>query len=106
MSEALALPTYTSDVDALVTEFPEFRRCDHQLIAAKLRDAETLTAPDYEPTTRAVRVKYLACELLALSPSAEFARLDASKEPDGACSLYERRRKEIDRANTYPIVIL
>jgi hypothetical protein len=48
----------------------------------------------------------LACELLALSPSAEFARLDASKEPDGACSLYERRRKEIDRANTYPIVIL
>lgn len=105
MAEALTVPTYTSDADALISEFPEFRRCDPQVIAAKLRDAETLTAADYEPTCRALRVKYLACELLALSPTAEFARLDPTKEPDGACSLYERQRKDIDRANTYPIAL-
>jgi hypothetical protein len=105
MSESLTVPTYTSDADALLAEFPEFRRCDPALVAAKLRDAETLTAPDYEPVTRAVRVKYLACELLALSPAAEFARLDPTKEPDGACSLYERQRKQVDRANSYPIAL-
>lgn len=105
MSDSLTAVVYTSDADALQSEFPEFRRCDPMVVAAKLRDAETLTAPDYDPATRAVRVKYLACELLALSPAAEFARLDPTKEPDGACSLYERQRKEIDRGNSYPIAL-
>jgi hypothetical protein len=106
MADALTAAVYTSSVDELVSEFPEFARCPAALIAAKLADAERLTAVDYEPITRPVRVKYLACELLALSPAAEFARLDPSKERDGACSLYERRRLEIDRANSFPIVVL
>ena len=45
-----------------------------------------------------MRVKYLAAELLVLTPAGEFARLDPSKEPDGARSIYERRRLEIDRS--------
>lgn len=106
MADALIRPVYTSSADELVSEFPEFKRCDPALVAAKLADAETLTAVDYEPTTRAIRVKYLACELLALSPAGEFARLDPNKEPDGCCSLYERQRLQIDRANSFPIVVL
>lgn len=106
MADALTAAVYTSSVDELVSEFPEFARAAPTLIAAKLADAERLTAVDYDTATRAIRVKYLACELLALSPSGEFARLDPTKEPDGCCSLYERQRKQIDRANSFPVVVL
>jgi len=64
---------------------------------AKIADAELDTAADYPAALRDYRIKYLVAELLVLSPSGEFARLDPSKEPDGARSIYERRRREIDR---------
>jgi hypothetical protein len=92
-------------VSQLLEEFPEFKRCAPPLVAAKLRDAEAFTSADYPTPLREQRVKYMACELLALSPGAEFARLDPNKEPDGARSLYERQRLEIDRANAAPMVI-
>ncbi len=94
-----------SSVDQLFREFPEFARVGTDLLAAKLADAERLTALDYPAELRAVRVKYLAAELLVLSPAGEFARLDPSKEPDGACSLYERQRLQIDRG-AFPLVMV
>lgn len=85
------------DVDQIRIEFPEFARCKQELVQVKLADAEALTSIDYDATLRDVRVKYLTVELLVLCPGGEFARLDPSKEPDGARSIYERRRLEIDR---------
>jgi hypothetical protein len=104
-------------VEQILVEFPEFARCAYPLVQAKLDDAEALTAasysganpiqrPDgvtlgsfvYVDTARDMRVKYLTAELLVLTPAGEFARLDPSKEPDGARSIYERRRMEIDRS--------
>jgi len=52
-----------------------------------------------------MRVKYLTAELLVLTPAGEFARLDPSKEPDGARSIYERRRMELDR-NYNPLAMV
>jgi hypothetical protein len=91
--------------DQLFSEFPEFARVGTGLLAAKLRDAERLTAVDYPAELRDIRVKYLAAELLVLSPAGEFARLDPSKEPDGARSLYERQRMQIDRG-AYPLAMV
>lgn len=104
-------------VEQLFVEFPEFARTAYSLVAAKLADAEALTAASYSganpipvpdntsptgtllvDTARDMRVKYLAAELLVLTPAGEFARLDPSKEPDGARSIYERRRLELDRS--------
>jgi hypothetical protein len=91
----------------LTSEFPEFARCSPELLSAKLRDAEAMTATDVSAvsTLRDMRVKYLACELLVMSPAGEFARLDPSKEPDGARSIYERQRLQIDRALYAPMVV-
>lgn len=108
----------------IANEFPEFAKISAELIAAKLRDADAMTAADYgvgaltpefsllfgsaasgNPNLRELRVKYLACELLVLSPAGEFARLDPSKESDGARSLYERQRLQLDRSITMPMVI-
>lgn len=92
-------------VSQIYDEFPEFGRCAHALVSAKLADAERMTASDYaEVEVRDIRVKYLTAELLVLSPAGEFARLDPSKEPDGARSIYERRRLELDRSYT-PLVV-
>jgi hypothetical protein len=52
-----------------------------------------------------MRVKYYALELVALSPGGEFARLDPSKEADGARSIYERMRLTIDRSYSGPMVV-
>ena len=104
-------------VSQIYDEFPEFERCKRGLVAAKLRDAEALTASTYSggnpvetfmpdgtivlvDAAREMRVKYLCAELLVMSPAGEFARLDPSKEPDGARSIYERRRLELDRSYT------
>jgi len=84
-------------VEQVYNEFPEFARTNSDLVRAKIADAELDTAADYPAGLRDYRIKYLACELLVLSPSGEFARLDPSKEPDGSRSIYERRRREIDR---------
>jgi hypothetical protein len=85
-------------VEHIIEEFPEFARASSDLVRAKLADADVLTSADYPAGLRDMRVKYLTAELLVLSPSGEFARLDPSKEPDGARSIYERRRIDIDRA--------
>jgi hypothetical protein len=92
----------------IVIEFPEMAAASSALLSAKLADAEQLTAADYggdNPALRALRVKYLALELVVQSPGGEFARLDPNKEPDGARSLYERQRLQIDRSVTAPMVI-
>lgn len=107
----------------IANEFPEFAKVSPALISAKLRDADALTAADFgvgsltpefalmfgaaggNPNLRELRVKYLTCELLVMSPAGEFARLDPSKEPDGARSIYERQRLQIDRSITMPMVI-
>ena len=104
-------------VEQLFIEFPEFARTAYSLVQAKLDDAEALTAATYSgatpiprpdgltppgmvlvDTARDMRIKYLCAELLVLTPAGEFARLDPSKEPDGARSIYERRRLELDRS--------
>jgi hypothetical protein len=85
-------------VEQIYDEFPEFARTSRALVQAKLSDAELLTGGDYAAESRDMRVKYLTVELLVLSPGGEFARLDPSKEPDGARSIYERRRLELDRS--------
>ena len=79
-------------------QFPELQRAGAPLLTAKLRDADAMTAADYPPTLRDIRVKYLAAELVVQSPAGEFARLNSAKEADGASSLYERQRVAIDRA--------
>lgn len=77
-------------------QFPELARTSAATLAAKLRDAETMTAQDYPSTLRDTRVKYLAAELIVQSPGGEFARLDPNKQPDGATSIYQRQRMAID----------
>jgi hypothetical protein len=107
----------TVTVEQIFDEFPEFARCAFSLVKAKLDDADAMTAATYAgatpipkpdgltppgtvlvDTARDMRVKYLCAELLVLTPAGEFARLDPSKEPDGARSIYERRRIELDRS--------
>lgn len=92
-------------VEQFRAEFSDLARASDALIAAKLVDAEVMTAADYPPHLREQRVKYLAAELLVLSPYGEFARLDPNKEPDGSRSLYERLRRELDRSLSAPMVI-
>lgn len=92
-------------VGQFYAEFTEYASVGYDLVAAKLADAEQLTGPDFG-SERDLRVKYFAAELLALSPYGEFARLDPSKEPDGARSIYERRRLEIDRSYTPLAMVL
>jgi len=87
-------------------QFPELARAGVPLLTAKLRDADAMTAQTYPETLRDLRVKYLAAELVAQSPGGEFARLNSSKEADGASSIYERQRVSIDRsAGLGPMVI-
>jgi hypothetical protein len=89
----------------IVTEFPEVANAPSAVLTARLADAERLTALDYDPALRDMRVKYYALELVALSPGGEFARLDPSKESDGARSIYERMRLTIDRSYSGPMVV-
>lgn len=89
----------------IVAEFPEVANAPSAVLTSRLADAERLTSLDYDSASRDMRVKYLALELVALSPGGEFARLDPSKEPDGARSIYERMRINIDRSYSGPIVI-
>jgi len=90
-------------VSQFYVEFPEFARVKHELVAAKLADAEARVALDisganpvvqpdgtYIDPARDMLVKHLLASLLVLTPSGEFARLDPKKEPDGARSIYER----------------
>lgn len=97
------------DPHQMLVEFPEFKRADIALVQAKLAEADLVTAADYaasQPGARAVRVKYLAAELMALSPGAEFARLDPKKEPDGARSIYERRRRQLDESFVVGLMVV
>jgi hypothetical protein len=90
------------------SEFPELARVSDPVLEAKLADAEAMTAADYSPDSpalRELRVKYLTCELLVLTPFGEFARLDPTKEPDGARSLYERQRLQLDRGVVAPMAV-
>ncbi len=87
------------------TEFPEFANAETALIEAKIADAmallsESAWGDDYDQA-----VKYKACHLLALSPTGEFARLDASEEPDGASTLYERHYMTLLRSIAGPTVV-
>lgn len=84
-------------VENIYDEFPEFARANAELVRAKLAEAELRVSADYPTDWRDMRVKYKTAELLVLSPSGEFARLDPSKEPDGARSIYERQGNIIDR---------
>jgi len=109
----------TITVQQFYAEFPEFARVKYELVAAKLGDAEARIALDisganpvklpdgtsYDPT-RDLFVKYLTAATLALAPVGEFARLDPSKEPDGARSIYERTFNQLQAAyNVLALVI-
>lgn len=92
-------------VGQIVVEFPEFANTDQGLIAAKLADAQqqldaTAFGDDYDAA-----VKYLACHLIAVSPSGEFARLDPTEETDGASSTYERQFRRIAAKISGPMVV-
>lgn len=85
-------------------EFPEFVRTDPALLTAKINDAiallhQSTLGDDYDQG-----VKYMACHLLTLSPSGEFARLK-TPDKDGATSTYERSFKTILRKVAGAMVI-
>jgi hypothetical protein len=92
-------------VDQMLDHFPEFKRASFALISGKLADADAMIAADVPSPQREALVKYQAAALLALSPGGEFARLDPTKESDGARSLYERQLLALQRAQYLPMVI-
>jgi len=92
-------------VDIIYTEFPEMARAKRDIVAAKLADAEAMTAQEQFGDLRDQRVKYLTCHLVALAPGGEFARLDANKDPDGARTIYQLTLTQLDRAHSYPMVV-
>lgn len=92
-------------VDQLRAEFPEFANTDSGLIQAKIDDAIAQLNDDAFGDDFDAAVKYLACHLIAVSPSGEFARLDPTKETDGASSTYERFFKQIARKIAGPMAV-
>lgn len=106
-------------VEQFYVEFPEFARVKYELIAAKLADAEARISLDISganpvaqpdgtmlDTTRDMFVKNLLASLLVLTPSGEFARLDPSKEPDGARSIYERTFNQLQASYNILAMVL
>ena len=95
----------TVTVAQIRTEFPEFVNTDSGLIQGKINDATGYLnagafGEDYDQA-----VKYFTCHLICLSPSGEFARLDANEERDGATSTYERHFMKLMRAIVAPMVV-
>lgn len=95
----------TVTVEQIRTEFPEFVNTDSGLLAGKIADAQNMLNVGAFGTHYDQAVKYMACHLIALSPSGEFARLDANDEPDGARTTYERQYMQILRAIAGPMVV-
>jgi hypothetical protein len=92
-------------VAQIVAEFPEFANTDSGLIQAKIEDAsELLDATAFDDDFDEA-VKYMTCHLIAVSPSGEFARLDPSKETDGASSTYERHYRRIALKISGPMAV-
>jgi hypothetical protein len=90
-------------------EFPEFADTDSALIAAKIADAadeldELAWGPLYDQA-----VKYRACDLLALNPRGEQARLSLGvkglRGESDALTLYAARFRELLRSRSAPMVI-
>ena len=91
-------------VAQIKAEFPEFARTDPAILTAKINDAMALIQPSTFGDDYDQAIKYLACHLLTLSPSGEFARLK-QRDPDGATSTYERTYKTIQRKVAGAMVI-
>lgn len=77
-------------VAQLKSEFPEFVNTNEGLLAGKIADATAMLNAAAFGEMHDQAIKYMAAHLVALSPSGEFARLDANEEADGARTLYER----------------
>lgn len=77
--------------EQLRAEFPEFANTDLGLLNGKIADATAMLSASAFGDQHDQAVKYMAAHLVALSPGGEFARLDPSKEEDGARTLYERQ---------------
>lgn len=92
-------------VDSIRNEFPEFAKTSPVIIAAKLADAAAQLTPESLGTMYDVALKNLTCHLIASTPGGEFARLDPAKEPDGACTIYERVLNRVYEKVPGPMVI-
>lgn len=91
--------------DQIKAEFPEFVNTSSELLAGKIADATGLLNESAFGDLYDQAVKYKACHLIAVSPSGEFARLDPSKEPDGASTLYERHYLRLLKSIVTPVVV-
>jgi len=92
-------------VEQLRSEFPEYAHTDSGLLAGKIADATAMLNPSAFGALYDQAVKYMACHLVALSPSGEFARLDPKDQDDGARTTYERQYQRILRGLATPMVV-
>lgn len=80
-----------------LAEFPEFREAPPEVVAAKLAEAARNVDVAIAGAKADDLIKYWTAELLAKSPSAEFARL---KNKDGG-TIYTGRLQELIRVVSY-----